>query len=197
MSIKGFLRFAYSLEVGAAFALLLSLALPWSTLIGSGLDVMQLAIETKIAFGLDPFHPNYLPVSHWWIIWIIPLVAVAFLIRGIMGIFTPPMTEGVYVTWILLVFMLVSTAWYAAAFYEELEVGFWLSAMACGILAASTVVEFLIPEKTFEERYLETLPPDHPDRIWAGDYKPCPNCGEPNNHDDKRCRSCGVPIYPD
>ncbi|NJL95584.1 MAG: hypothetical protein HC915_18575, partial [Anaerolineae bacterium] len=173
---------AYLIEVGAALSLFLSFLLPWERELGSGLDVLHKALTTFLAIGFDPFNPDYVPLSQWWLVWTIPLVAAVITLRGLVGymylqirLSYPRELVG-----LLVLFQGVVFAWLLFTFQGSLQRGYWLGLVAGAVLILTTLLELSFPNQSPEERYLASLPGQHIDRLWAGAYRLCPHCGEYN-----------------
>src|SRR5574341_677533 len=183
----------YGIQVGAALSILVTFLLPWHMLYGRGVDMLYNAITSKIAFGLNPFDPDYIPVSQWWLIWIIPLVNIVIGFRGILyAVYIK--VEPNYNRQILAAMMLlmgIIFLWIKLAFEEKnLESGFQYASISAIILMIAIFMEMLLPRKSAEEIYMENLPADHPDRLWAGEYRICLVCGEFNVPEVRTCRYC-------
>lgn len=191
--MKPYLQTAFLMEIFAAMMLMISLILPWHAEHGSGLEVLGLAIETTVPMGLAGSEASEIPISQWWLVWIIPSVAIVMGIRAAVGFTLPERGTGHRLIFQFLVIpMLLVCLWYLFASGEHIETSYWLVMSSAGLLILVYLLEFTIPEDQPSH-----LPPDHPDRIEAGDYVLCRQCGEFNVPETRTCRSCGAPIYPD
>ena len=189
--------YTYVLQAAAVLMMLSVLPLQWHTVHGSGFDLLKLALETKIPFGLgDPFDPDYIAISQWWIIWNILFAGIVLGLRATTGYIFERLHGQRKAVAATVVLLAVSFGWYSAAYYDGILLGFWLEVIAAGVLVGSVGVEMMLPEKRREEIRLERLPPDHPDRLMQGDYRICPACGEFNNIHVKNCRECNHVLYP-
>lgn len=189
---------AYTIEILAAVSILITLLLPWHEEQGRGWEVLLLALNTLIPIG-HPFDPEYIPVSQWWLVWIIPLVCAVLLMRAIIGGMYKNVELG-HSRMILLFIMLgtvASFSWYGFSFTEDLQPGYFLAAVGGILLALTLIIETLLPDKTAYEKYIDTLPPDDPERIMAGAYKICPYCTAFNTPEARVCHECGIRLFAD
>jgi uncharacterized paraquat-inducible protein A len=130
-----------------------------------------------------------------WGLWVLPLATIGVMVRAAGGLVVDG-AEGNRQIWVLLVFMGVAMVWVYASFSDGLQGGFWIGAGSIVALFISILTELNLPEQTKEESYLDSLPPDHPDRVIAGAYRVCPNCGAFNAPQSKRCHHCGIMLTP-
>lgn len=186
---------AYVMQLTAVVSMFVAMLLKWHTEHGTGLSLMNKALTTTIKFGLDPFNPDEIPVSHWWIVWIIPLIGVALGMRSIVGVMFKRLKGQAILAGLLGFFAIVSSAWYIFNFHRDLLIGFWMEMVALGILLVAVVIEFLLPDHTPYEQYILHLPPDHPERIASGYTKVCDICGTHNDLDAKICRDCHSRLF--
>jgi hypothetical protein len=77
---------AYLIEVGAVLALNLALLLPWTSEHGCGLAILRLAWDSRVAMGM-PFNFRLVPISQWWIMWLLPMGGMLLVARAILGTF--------------------------------------------------------------------------------------------------------------
>jgi|GEM_PF-4000024 len=186
--------YTYWLQIVAMISMFLAMPLQWHTEHGTGLSLMQKAIDTTIQFGLDPWNPDEIPVSQWWIVWIIPLIGLTFGLRATNGLIFKQL-RGQRILVSLLIFVItVATLWYIATFSEDLLIGFWAEILSLVLLIIALFVEMTLPDYTPEEYHLRRLAPDHPDRLTEGYYRVCMTCGEFNDFDHKVCHSCGATL---
>src|SRR5688572_19253168 len=133
---------AYIIEVVAAISVCLSLLLPWHQEYGTGLKVLAQALNVLIPFGLDPFDPNYIPVSQWWLVWIIPMVGIVLGLRGAVSLLyiNAAPEHNRFVLGFILLWMGIVFAWFGLTYERDVQIGYWL----CGVSTFVQIITVLI-----------------------------------------------------
>jgi len=181
----------YAIQLIAALMMQAAIPLRWHTEHGAGARVLQKALDTRLAFGLaDPFNPDYIPVSQWWIVWCIVGIGGVFGLRAAVGFLLLRLETNPRLIGALVLLMLLAFGWYLANFYDEILLGFWAELFAAITLILALGLEHILPSDSPQERRLQALPLDHPERIAAGYYVTCPYCGEINEFGEKACWRC-------
>lgn len=193
-------RITYGLQAIAALNVLIALLLPWHTATGSAFQLMQRPLE-DFALPLSLFNV-------WWLMWLLPPVAVLSLIRGTMGAFERSFMPGRRTALITSGAALLSAAWFYINFWDEhnttlvttagdLQIGYWLTVSSLMLLTLLILTEWLLPEQDPRLVRLARLAEDDPERIWEGHYRICTYCGSPNDPTRRRCIFCGMMILPE
>jgi uncharacterized paraquat-inducible protein A len=91
--------------------------------------------------------------------------------------------------------MLAAVAWFGLTFTASLKPGYFLATTSVLVIVWVVFTEMRLPPKTPYELYLATLPPDHPERLAAGDFALCEYCQTFNEPLARVCRACGLRIY--
>lgn len=188
--MKKYRVMTYSLQIAAVIAMFLALIPNWHTEHGSGLNLLGYVWVHRLAIG-DPFDPDYIPVNEWWIVWVIFVIALGIGLRAITGVLYSKLEGQLGIILLLSAMLLLSLGWYVVNFSADLRWGFWVELGAIVALFITLLLEFLMPQHTYDEKYLLALPPDHPIRVNLGYYKMCHICGTPNEFGARTCRNCG------
>jgi hypothetical protein len=210
-------RYLYILQLSAVMLMLAAMFLSWHTEHGTGIRLMERALNTFVAFALgNPWEPDYLPLSHWWIVWVIPVLAIALGMRAVIGIIFKVL-DGQWKILLGMGFMMtVGAAWYIAAFSAKLLAGFWVEMTGMGFLLSLLLVEISLPAASPIPVDFYGYPPDRqPDLdeppyyaggILTGEimdsepqgYSPiCPACGTLNELGAKSCIACRYELIPE
>ncbi|MBZ0309664.1 MAG: hypothetical protein K8I82_26605 [Anaerolineae bacterium] len=179
-------KLVYKLEIAAAVSVLLSLAMPWHTVHGSGVQTLAYGFSREAAMLIVNYGRMTLYVSSWMLLMVIPLLAILFGIRGALGVMTLHLSNDSFLR-LLVIFMAASTVWYWQANPEHLASGFWLCGFSVALLCLAMVIEFNLPEeKVHEKRSIRDLMKSNlPEGFIA-----CPHCGAPNNSLEDFCIFC-------
>jgi hypothetical protein len=190
--------FTYGLQVLAVLMIFAALPLQWHTEQGTGLQVLDRALRITIPFGLsNPFDPEEIPASEWWIVWAIPLVSAAVGLRALTGFMFTELKGQRWIVLLLCLGLFVGFGWYYANFSEDVQIGFYLDVAAGAGLFLGLLLELALPKVSIQERRLLHLPPNHPARVEAGYSRACTHCGEYNELDSRQCTNCGIVLYPE
>ena len=187
----------YALQTVAAISLFLTLLLPWHSEWGTGLAILNIALKDYVEYGWNPILAQRLFGLHWWLLWIVPVVCIAFTLRSALGaIFSFDNQYSRSKHWALLLGAEgIILAWFGLAFLAQIRFGFGSAVSSSSLLAALVWVEFSLPPLTPEEEYLESLPPNHPDRLRKEEFIVCPDCHEINFPDARFCPYCGANLH--
>jgi hypothetical protein len=192
--------------------------LSWHTEHGTGIRLMERALHTFVAFALgNPWKPDYLPFSQWWIVWVIPVLAIVLGLRAIIGIIFKTL-EGQWKILAGMGFMMtVGASWYIAAFSEKLLDGFWVEMVGMGFLLSLLLWEIWLPPAVppvpvdfygypADRQHDNDVPHQgYQGGILSGEimdseprYTPiCPACGTLNELGAKRCVACRYELIPE
>jgi hypothetical protein len=199
--MQTYFRITYGMQAVAAFNVLIALFIEWHHHTGSAIRLM-LRIFDNFVFPIGLF-------SAWFPLWVLPLIAFTILIRGASGIFEKRRMQGWPWTLGLCCVACFLMFWFFVNFpgldgsqrldetLQNIGVGYWLTLSSLLILVGLVGTEKIIPDVHPQMAYYNSLPPDSPERIWQGLYRPCPFCAAPNNLDAKRCRQCGMLLFPE
>ncbi len=179
-------KLVYELEIAAALSVLLSLAMPWHTEYGSGLQTLTYGFSREAAMLFFSYGRMSLYISSWMLLILIPLLAIFFGIRGALGVMTLQLSNDSFLR-LLVIFMAASTVWFWQANTEQLASGFWLCGFSVALLCLAMLIEFNLPvEKIRGKRSIRDL--------MAGSlpegFIACPHCGAPNDHLEDFCIYC-------
>lgn len=179
-------KLVYELEIAAAFSVLLSLAMPWHTVHGSGLQTLTYGFSREAAMLVIVYGRVTLFFSSWMLLILIPLLAILFGIRGALGVMTLQLSNDSFLR-LLVIFMAASTVWYWQANPDHLASGFWVCGFSVALLCLAMVIEFNLPvEKIHGKRSIRDLMTGSlPDGFIA-----CPHCGAPNDSLEDFCIFC-------
>jgi hypothetical protein len=196
-------RQTYFVQLSAALMMFLAMPLQWSSEHGTGLQLLNKALDTTIAIGLNPFRPNYIPVSQWWIVWIIPALGALLGLRAINGLIFTQLEGKQYFVRVITLAMLLASGWYGAAFSPSLQIGFWIEMVAAWTLIAAVWLELWLLEfaPVFAEQHTRFVAPPDPDQVAAPSQPTptppspiCGQCGHVNSLIATTCQQCGAAL---
>lgn len=177
-----YLRLTYSLQIIAALNLLLTIFLPWHTHTRSAASLLyQIINRADGPLGIWGL------ISPWWLLVFLVVAGLAGLFRGLMGVVERRRVGLLAAAHLLAGLALLSLLWFYAAAGEwrarfgteaHLQIGFWLAVTSTSLLALLLWIETSLPAD------------QRPARI------PCPNCGQLNHRQARRCAHCGLLILP-
>ena len=186
--MASYFRLTLTLQFFAALNMVLAFFLPWEAELGNAVGLLK-----------RPFEGFSIPlsvVSEWWLLWLMIPYIVFMVLRGFLGLVDTEVL-GRKTAFLLGCLSVIVMAWFYVSFVDNLEIGFWITAVALGISMLLLVVEFTMPTTHPTVTRISRLEVDHPERIAEGLYKLCPHCQEPNKPEARKCEACGMMLFPE
>lgn len=194
-------RGVYYLQILTALFIGVFLLFPWHQEHGTGLQLMNKALTTMLAFGL-PFNYELVPVSVWWIVWAIPGVSLLLAIRAYLGLMLHGLPEQANYALLAAALLAFGTGWYILNFYDDLLIGFWLEVVNLAIMICALLFETSLPEDkparpynigpTLSE-YEAAIAEQAPAPLTFSPI--CPECGAANALQAQICQACKASLY--
>lgn len=194
-------RQTYIVQIVAALMMFLAMPLQWSSDHGTGLELMNKALDTTIGMGIDPFNPKQVPLSQWWIVWIIPALGAILGLRAVNGIIFKQLEGKQFFTRAVTIAMFMASGWYAAVFSPTLKTGFWIEMVAAWTLIVAVWLELWLIEFMPIESKRRFVAPSEPEQVAASSqaspaYHPiCAACGHLNPLGTAQCQQCHQSLY--